>query len=125
MKATDELKYPDFSIPASIVLIIGISLAVLQFAIGHNYHGWILVSMLIGAGLLMLARRKLGTVLLAGGIAYGLYWRLFVEGLSDVGLPKIALIAVIFFGLIGCLVGQVNYFVGRGKFGGSAQNKKA
>jgi len=125
MKATDEMKYPDFTIPASIVLIYGVFLAVVHFAIGHNHHRWILVSMLIGAGLLILAKRKLGTVLLAGSIAYGLYWRLFIEGLSDVGLPKIALIAGMLFGLIGCLVGQVKYFVARGKFGESAKNKDA
>ena len=91
-------------------MLIGLILATSQFVAGHHIHGWLWAGLLITTGLLMFARWKLGTVLLAAGIAYGLYWRVIVEGLSDESFFQLALTALIILGLVSFLFGQIKYF---------------
>lgn len=106
-----KLKYPEFTALGSLALVIGVSIATLQFIAGDGYHGWIVAGLLIGSGIFMLARSKLATALLAVGIVYVVYWQFSVGGLSDTSFPKISLILLILLGLLGTLFGQIRYFV--------------
>lgn len=115
MKLTDNLKYPDFTIPGSLLLVMG-GVSLIGFGVIGEFDVvfWILGGVPFITGILLLARLVIGTVMFAGVLIYGIYWRVFIAGF-DGNVFQTVLRIIVMVGFIGMCIGQMKYFAVRRK----------
>lgn len=67
----------DFTAPGSLLLVVGLAIAVMAFPVGFtSWMPWLLVALLIACGIGLLSRHLVGSVLFLGVLGLWLYHNL-------------------------------------------------
>lgn len=70
------LKYPEFTIPGMLALLIGAAFAIPAFTVGNVEHLGLIAALLVATGVGLLSRSIAGTALLVLSLALLLYYRI-------------------------------------------------
>lgn len=103
------VKYPEFTVPGSLCLMIGCGLAVMAWILGNATGTPLLAALLIVTGIALLFRNVLGTVLMAVALAFGIYNAIGRMEFSWSAAPRILASTVFWASMISSLVTQIQF----------------
>ena len=76
MNLKTPLKYPEFTVPGMLALLIGAAFAAVAFTLGEFEYGGLIAVLLVATGVGLLFKSMTGTALLIFTLALLLYYRI-------------------------------------------------